>query len=205
MACLSIYTGFAFAMLFSFFASYSSVFESVYHFDQRSIGLTYIGILVGFLLAVASFGLFDATVYRRAVAKTNGNPAPEHRLYAALLGSFLLPIGLFWFAWSSRKDIHWIVPVLAGVPFGWGCLSIFLSTMLYLVDVYQSANGASAVAANGILRYGFGAAFPLFTVQMYEALGIHWAGSLFAFVSVLLMPVPWIFYFKGKALRARSH
>jgi hypothetical protein len=97
------------------------------------------------------------------------------------------------------------VPVLAGVPFGWGCLSIFISATTYLVDVYEAANGASAVAANGILRYGFGAAFPLFTLQMYSGIGIHWAGSVFAFVSVLLMPVPWVFFWKGRVLRARSH
>ena len=59
-----------------------------------------------------------------------------------------------------------IVPILAGIPFGWGCLAIFISATTYLVDVYQAANGASAVAANGILRYGLGAAFPLFTLQM---------------------------------------
>ena len=205
VACLSIYTAFAFAMMFSFFGSYNFVFQSVYHFDQKSIGLTFIGILVGFLFGIASFGLFDATLYQRAVAKTNGKPAPEHRLYASMLGSFMLPIELFWFAWSPHKDVHWIVPVLAGVPFGWGCLSIFISAITYLVDVYHSANGASAVAANGMLRYGLGAAFPLFTLQMYDALGIHWAGSVFGFVGVLLMPMPWIFYFKGKVLRARSH
>ena len=192
-------------MIFSFFGSYNYVFQFVYHFDQKSVGLTFLGVLVGFLFAVMSFGLFDATLYRKAVAKTRGKPAPEHRLYAALLGSLMLPIGLFWFAWSPQKDVHWIVPVLAGVPFGWGCLAIFISATTYLVDVYQSANGASAVAANGILRYGLGAAFPLFTLQMYEAMGIHWAGSAFAFVSLALMPVPWIFYFKGKTLRARSH
>lgn len=191
-------------MIFSFFGSYNYVFQFVYHFDQKSVGLTFLGILVGFLFAVMSFGVFDATLYRKAAAKKGGKPAPEHRLYAALLGSFMLPIGLFWFAWSPRKDVHWIVPVLAGVPFGWGCLAIFISATTYLVDVYQSANGASAVAANGILRYGLGAAFPLFTLQMYEAMGIHWAGSVFAFISLLLMPVPWIFLFKGKTLRARS-
>jgi hypothetical protein len=61
-----------------------------------------------------------------------------------------------------------------------------------------------ALAANGLLRYSFGAAFPLFTIQIYEAWGIHWAGSLFAFVSLLLMPVPYIFFRLGKRLRARS-
>jgi hypothetical protein len=215
-------------MIFSFFGSYNYVFQSVYHFNQKEIGLTFIGILIGFIFAILSFGIFDATLYRRASIKANGRPAPEHRLYAAMLGSFMLPIGLFWFAWAPNKDVHWIVPVLAGVPFGWGCLGIFvrslppsslpllhpyqnlthrpqISATTYLVNVYQSENGASAVAANGILRYGFGAAFPLFTIQMYQAMGVHWAGSVFAFVSVVLMPVPWVFFWKGNVLRAKSY
>jgi len=36
---------------------------------------------------------------------------------------------------------------------------------MYLVDTYQAMNGASAIAANGLLRYILGAAFPLFTLQ----------------------------------------
>lgn len=192
-------------MMFSFFGSYNYVFQSIYHFNQREIGLTFLGILVGFFFAVFTFGALDATLYAKAYRKANGSPAPEHRLYAALPGSILLPIGLFWFAWAPHKDTHWIVPVLAGVPFGWGSLSIFLASTTYLVDVYQAANGASALAANGILRYGFGAIFPLFTIQMYQALGVHWAGSVFAFVALVMIPIPWIFFWKGKELRARSH
>jgi hypothetical protein len=42
-----------------------------------------------------TFGFFDATRYRKEIARTNGRVAPEHRLYAAMFGSFLLPIGLF--------------------------------------------------------------------------------------------------------------
>ena len=33
------------------------------------------------------------------------------------------------------------------------------------MDVYGSFTGASAVAANGLVRYTLGAIFPLFTVQ----------------------------------------
>lgn len=114
-------------MMFSFFGSYNYVFQSVYHFNQKSIGLTFLGILVGFIFAIATFGIFDATLYAKASAKADGKPAPEHRLYSAMLGSVLLPVGLFWFAWAPGRDVHWIVPVLAGVPFGWGCLTIFVS------------------------------------------------------------------------------
>lgn len=97
------------------------------------------------------------------------------------------------------------MPVLAGIPFGWGALAVFLASVTYLVDTYGVENGASAVAANGFLRFNLGAVFPLFTIQMYQKLGIHWAGSLFAFISVLLIPVPWVFFWKGKQLRQRSH
>ena len=48
------------------------------------------------------------------------------------------------------------------------------------------------MAANGIVRYIFGGAFPLFTIQMYTGIGVHWAGSVFAFVGLALTPIPWI-------------
>ncbi|KAH8698219.1 major facilitator superfamily domain-containing protein [Phaeosphaeriaceae sp. PMI808] len=201
---LSIYTAFNFAMIFSFFGSYSYVYARVYGFDPKEIGLCYIGIVVGFIFALATFGYFDATKYQKEANRTNGKVAPEHRLYAAMFGSFLLPIGLFWFAWAPQPSIHWIVPVLAGWPFGWGALSVFLASVTYLVDTYGAENGASAVAANGFLRFLLGAIFPLFTIQMYEGLGIHWAGSVFAFISVALLPVPWVFFWKGESLRQRS-
>lgn len=95
VAFTSIYTGFAFAMMFSFFGSYSYVFQVVYHFDQKEVGLTFLGVLVGFLFAVVTFGLFDGTLYKRAAVRAKGRPAPEHRLYTALLGSFTMPLGLF--------------------------------------------------------------------------------------------------------------
>ena len=96
VACLSIYTGFAFAMLFSFFCSFPYVFAKVYGFDSKEVGLAFLSPLTGFLLAVVTFGVLDRTVYSKAVANSKGAPAPELRLYAALLGSLLLPTGLFW-------------------------------------------------------------------------------------------------------------
>lgn len=52
-------------------------------------------IRLGFLFAVATFGFFDATKYRQEAVRTNNMVAPEFRLYAALVGCWLVPIGLF--------------------------------------------------------------------------------------------------------------
>lgn len=73
-----------------------------------------------------------------------------------------------------------------------------------MLDVYGQMGGASAMAANGLLRYTMGASFPLFTVQMYEKLGVKWATLLLAFVCLLMVPIPWIFYKFGPGIRKKS-
>ncbi|KAF2967062.1 hypothetical protein GQX73_g6515 [Xylaria multiplex] len=201
---LGLYTSYSFAMIFSFFGSYAYVYSTIYHFNAREIGLCYIPVVVGFLLAVLTFAYFDVTKYQK-VLQLKGVVPPEHRLYAALFGSGLVPVGLFWYSWAPREGVHWVAPVLAGVPVGWGTLTGFLSVIAYIVDVYGSTNSASAVAANGIFRFLLGAAFPQFIIQLYKSsIGIHWAGSIFAFLSLVLVPVPWFFFYRGRHLRQQS-
>ena len=206
----ALYNGFAFAVLFGFFAAFPIVFEGVYHFSTGLSGLTFLAIGLGCVIGVATSIIASRIWYNKEYAKSQaegrlGIVAPEHRLYAAMMGSFGLPLGLFWFAWTSREDIHWISPVLATVFFGWGNILIFTSAALYLVDVYGPLNGASALAANGLARYIAGAAFPLFVVQMYRRLGIAWATSLFGFLSLLMLPIPWVLFKYGKQIRAKSN
>ncbi|QIX01081.1 hypothetical protein AMS68_006598 [Peltaster fructicola] len=204
----SLYNAMGFSIMFSFFEAYPYVFESVYGFNTWQYGLTFLALGLGVVIAAATAIAVDRTYYTRhyklAVAQGRKQVDPEYRLLIGQIGSVGIPIGLFWFAWTSRSDIHWIVPTLAGIPFAWGNLCIFICGALYLIDVYGPLNGASAIAANGVLRYGMGAAFPLFVVQMYRALGIGWATSLLGFITVAMMPIPFIFFGFGPRIRARS-
>ena len=166
----SSYTALNFAILFGFFDAFPIVFEGIYGFNSGEAGLTFLAIGLGCIFGVITVIITDRLTYRKEHHTSHregrgGVVAPEHRLYPAMLGSLGLPIGLFWFAWTSRRDVHWISPVLAAIPFAWGNLCVFCSAALYLVDVYGPLNGASALAANGLLRYIGGAVFPLFTIQ----------------------------------------
>ncbi len=167
---MSLYVSFNFLVLYGFFAAFPIVFEGVYHFDTGFSGITFVGIGFGSCIGFVTAVIVDRVWYHKEYKKSHdegrgGVVAPEHRLYAAMMGSFALPIGLFWFAWTARADVHWISPILASVVFAWGNVCIFIVTALYLVDVYGPLSGASALAANGLMRYSFGAASPLFTVQ----------------------------------------
>lgn len=99
---LSIYVAFNFAVLFTFFASVPYVFSLVYHFDRGMTGLVFLGVGLGCTLAVPTTIICDNLVYQKEWVKAaregnTGIVAPEHRLPAAMLGAFGLPIGLFWY------------------------------------------------------------------------------------------------------------
>lgn len=63
---------------------------------------------------------------------------------------------------------------------------------------------ASAIAANTVARSACGAAAPLFTNQMFTALGVGGGGSLVAGVAVILAAIPFAFWRYGEGIRNES-
>nr|POE49296.1 efflux pump fub11 [Quercus suber] len=130
--------------------------------------------------------------------------SPEDRMQIAKIGGLLFPVTMFWFAWTAEfNSIHWIVPTLAGVFLSTSILMIFVSYLNYLTDSYLMF-AASALAANTVCRSACGAAAPLFTNQMFSALGVGGGGSLIAGVACLLAPIPFIFSRYGESIRRKS-
>ena len=120
------------------------------------------------------------------------------------IGAVLFPVSRFWQAWTARESIHWIVPCLSGVFFGIAIFQIFFCIIVYFSFTYPPIILASALAANNLLRYLMASVFPLFIVQTYNRLGVHWASSLFGFIALAMMPLPWVFTYLGPRLRAAS-
>lgn len=201
---VALYSSFAFAVLFGFFEAYPFVFQREYQMSLGETGLCFLGIALGLCLGCLLYLVQDRIFYVPAHKKHNGSPPAEIRLIPAMIGSGLMPVGLFWFAWTAKKEIPWIVPCLAGIPFGAGLVLVFLSAIMYILEVYTPLVAASAIAGLGLLRYIFAMASPLFTVKMFENLGIAWATSVFGFIAIGLMPIPWIFNKWGPQIRRMS-
>lgn len=197
----SIYMAIIYGTLYMCFAAFPIVFQQGRGWSPGKGGLAFIGIAVGMLFAVA-YTLVDNKRYMRVSEAHGGMAPPEARLPPTLVGSILLPVGLFWFAWTNGPEIHWVVPILGSMVFATGLVLVFLSLMNYLVDSYVIF-AASVLAANSVLRSLFGFAFPLFTTYMYEDLGNHWASSIPAFLAVACVPFPFLFYKYGKQIRMK--
>ena len=82
-------------------------------------------------------------------------------------------------------------------------LLIFVAYINYLMDTYL-LYAASAIAANTIARFACSAAAPLFTKQMFGALGVGGGGSLIGGVAVILTVIPFLFWKYGRVLRLKS-
>ena len=77
------------------------VYTLVYDFDRGMTGLVFLGVGLGCTLAVPTTILLDKLIYQKEWQKADragrtGVVLPEARLWAAMLGAFGLPIGLFW-------------------------------------------------------------------------------------------------------------
>ncbi|KAH8434323.1 uncharacterized protein LDX57_011970 [Aspergillus melleus] len=181
VALCSLYSSLNFSVLFCFLACIPLIFTHVYGFTPGQCGLVFISLALG--CAFGCLGLlvidhYTRARYRRIHPEGLNHPPPELVLWAAMLASPLMPAALFWFAWTSTRHVHWMSSIVAIGLFGCSNITIFVSTALYLTRVYGAKFGASALAANGLLRYGIGGSFLLFTLPMYHNLGYSWASSL---------------------------
>lgn len=196
---MCMYIVLIYSMLYAFFFAYPVIFPKLYGYNDGQIGLMFIPILIG-----AGFSLLLTPVIEnqfKNICKTRP-PTPEDRLIAALVGAPFIPIAFFLLGATSFKHVIWVGPASSGIAFGFGMVLCYYAVNNYIIDSYQKY-AASALAAKVFLRSGGGAAFPLFTTQMYDRLGLQWASWLLAFIGVGMVFIPYVFYWFGGRLRAR--
>lgn len=207
---MDLYTALLYGVLFIWFESFPLVFGDIYGFSIGQQGLVFLGIFVGGIITVPLFLVW----IRYGIIPRFAQPAfkPEMVLPPTFLGSASLPICLFWYGWSSRKSIHWIMPIIGSGFFTVGIVTLFNAVINYLGIAYP-LYAASIFAGNALFRASFGAIFPLFVSayrsnshkscsslrmsqarQLFRKLGIGPGNSLLGGIAVCFMPLPYIFY-----------
>ncbi|OAP64980.1 hypothetical protein AYL99_00952 [Fonsecaea erecta] len=199
---LNMYIALIYGLLYIWFESFPIVFNGIYGFSLGLEGTAFMGILVGVLITLPPF-IWYQRKYIEPKINDKGELQPEWRLPPAFVGAFAIPICLFWFGWSARPDIHWIMPIIGTAWFSIGAFLLFNSVLNYLADAYP-AYAASVLAGNDFFRSSFGAGFPLFASAMYKNLGVGWASSTLGFLAIAFIPIPFFLFKYGERLRVRS-
>ncbi|KAE9368868.1 MFS general substrate transporter [Stipitochalara longipes BDJ] len=207
---LCLHSAMLLGILYLFFGAFPLVFTTNHSFNLWQVGLTFLGMAIGILCGIATTPYWQKRYLVSINIKVDEGEMgekrlaePELRLPQVMAGAILVPIGLFFFGFTTYSSVHWIVPIIASGVFGMGVFLSFSGTWTFLVDAYP-LYAASALAANSFARSAFGAVFPLFGIQMYKKLGYDWATAVLAFITLTMVPFPYIFFRYGKKLRGRS-
>jgi multidrug resistance protein len=202
VATMAVYQALIFGTTYSIYTNMQPIYSDLYGFDTEKVGLLYLGPGLGFLFAVWFLVPRIDTVYKSLTAKNNEKARPEFRLPLANIGAVLIPISLFWFAWTVEKHAHWFASISGTFFYGIGQVMILNTTQNYFIDSFEKF-AASAIAASSVFRSLVGGIIPLGAPALFEKLGYGWGISVFAFISLLLAPAPILFYIFGERLRER--
>lgn len=186
-----------YSLLYAFFFAFPVIFAELYDYGDNYIGLMMIPILIGACFALI-FTFWCESMYTKLLKRRK--PTPEDRLLGAMIGAPWAAIALWILGATSYKHIIWVGPASSGIAFGFGMVLIYYSLNNYIIDCYVQY-ASSALATKVFLRSAGGAAFPLFTTQMYHNLGLQWASWLLAFICTGMIAIPYGFYYYGHSWR----
>ena len=137
---LNAYIGLIYALLYIWFESFPVVFIGIYHWREQMVGLSFLGLFVGAFIVMPPFFAYLYYV-QEPKYNANGELRPEERMPVAIVGALLVPICLFWFGWTSRASVHWIVPIIGSSLFSIAALLLFVSfTSQFRCSEHQRAD-----------------------------------------------------------------
>ncbi|KAF2091218.1 MFS general substrate transporter [Saccharata proteae CBS 121410] len=204
---IALYLTVIYIVLFTFLDGYDYIFGEIHGTSQGITGLCFLGIVVGLFGASALVPLIYKWAKRDlAKIKEQGGDRlpPEFRLWFSMLGgSFAIPVSLFWMGWTSDSDISIWSPLAASVLFGYGILTVFISSYQYIIDSYEIFS-ASALASVTLIRYVAAGGMVVVGIPFYQNMGVHYTLTILGCISALMVPVPYIFFKYGKRIRAHS-
>jgi len=199
---MSIYQAILFATTYSIYTNMQPIYQGDYGFNTEQVGLMYLGPGLGFLASVWFLVPRIDTVYNYLRSRNNDKGKPEYRLPIANIGSVLIPVSLFWFAWTVAYHKPWPVTLAATFFYGIGQVTILNCTTNYYIDCFEKY-AASAIAAGAVFRSVVGGIVPLFAPALFEKLGYGWGISVFGFLATAIAPAPLVFYFYGGWVREK--
>lgn len=193
--------------MYLWFEAFPIVFFEVKHFTLVEMGVSYVSIMLGIIIAC---GIYIPIVLRIFTAKMlrDDEIFPEVFIPICIMGSCLMPVGIFIFAWTSSPDIHWIAPMIGAALFAGGAFFVFQTLFNYLgMSFYRYL--ASVFAGNALFRSVIAGVFPLFGAPLFNNLKtkkypVAWGSSILGFIALVMIAIPILFYLNGPKLRARS-
>lgn len=126
LAAMCLHMGLAYSYFYLLFTTFTDIFIIRYHFKSNIVGLSYLGVGMGFLGGQVIFANVSDSLMKKLAKKGDGELKPEYRLPLACIGAIFIPVGFFWYGWSVQAEVFWLVPIIGTAIIGFGNSLVFV-------------------------------------------------------------------------------
>lgn len=176
--CASIAFGSLFVLNISIQATFSS---APYNFSEIIVGLLYIPLSIGYVLASVFGGRWIDKIMQREARNAGRYDEsgkliflPEDRMRENMwLAATLFPGALIWYGWTADKGLHWVIPSIANFFFGLGSMLVFGAVTTVLTE-FMPQRSSSGVAVNNFVRNIFSCVGAIVAQPLINAMGDGW-------------------------------
>ncbi|KAJ5116629.1 MFS general substrate transporter [Penicillium angulare] len=206
---ISLYLTVIYIIIFTFFDGYDYVFGEIHGLSQGLTNIIWVAMFVGMMVAACLVPLIyrwtkvEFSQLEAEATQKGSHTRPENRLWFAMLGAPAIPIGLFWMGWTDFPHISIWSPIVASSFVGYGTILVFISSYMYVIDVYD-IYAASALSFMTVSRYYVAGGMTVVGIPFYRNMGVHYTLTILACISAVMTLLPYAFYRYGPAIRSRS-
>ncbi|RXK41266.1 hypothetical protein M231_01416 [Tremella mesenterica] len=207
----SAYYAYIYAIIYVFLVSVPLLYGSPpfsrpglfsYQWPQYTLSLAYLGLAVGFAIAVVVASNAQDRIYKYLSKKNGIGGQPEYRLVLTQTGMIILPVGLFIFGWTAHAEVHWIAPQIGQCLIALGLMMAFNSIQNFIVDAFFPFSAAGIAAATA-MRSVIACVLPIFSPDLFYNLGWGYGATLLACVALIAVPAPALMFIWGRQLREK--
>ncbi|CAG8473247.1 5100_t:CDS:2 [Funneliformis mosseae] len=196
----------------------------VYNLTASKIGLVFLSPALGYMLGSVIGGKYTDYVLRKAkrialiaqqkeiekIIEKGENDTimlesvqvePEIRIHGIWIGVIIIPTSFLAYGWLLENRISIIFPLIL-MFLGFGQILVYTTMFTYLVESFPTQS-ASIAANSNFSRQLVAGLLSLFSVPIYEALGVGWTFSLVAFLKIIGTLLVIVVIFKGKQWRLK--
>ncbi|KAF7558354.1 hypothetical protein G7046_g5792 [Stylonectria norvegica] len=193
------YSGIVFAGFYCIATAMPSQFSKNYGYNDIEVGLMYLPLAVGSILAAVVVGPLMNWNYKRYCDKlgVDGDrsrqqdlsefPIERARLEFGFPLVALAAISLIGWGWAMQAQTHVAVPCILSAFLGVGMIGFNNTTNALLVDIHPGQAG-TATAANNLTRCLLGAGASAAIVPLINAIGVGWAFTVVGGLFVVFSP-----------------
>ncbi|CAK4024176.1 related to dityrosine transporter [Lecanosticta acicola] len=199
---LLFYNSIIYCAFYDVMASAPSLLQEVYGFDALQIGLCFLPMGTGCLIATVVSGKLMDWNFRRIAKKVGYEivrgkandlrnfPLETCRIQIALPTVMLAAAAILCYGWVMQVETNLAAPLILMCITGFASTSAFNVMSVMLVDLHPLAP-ATATAANNLVRCLLGAGATAVIIYMIDAMGRGWCFTFIALVVVALSPILW--------------